>query len=109
MDSKAPRPVGKSHQNGDFSGRGEEFFRRYFLKYRFFDQEKNVVKKYKQARSSWILLLIFLAIPASGCNDNLKIRGTITLEDGTPVPNGTVFFQGETNQSYGNIKPDGTY
>ncbi|MDR1491347.1 MAG: hypothetical protein LBT05_01300 [Planctomycetaceae bacterium] len=61
---------------------------------------------------SMILFLTFLVFPTSGlsgCGKNVKIKGKVTLEDGTPVSNGTILFQGATKQAYGNIQEDGSY
>ncbi|MDR1385773.1 MAG: carboxypeptidase-like regulatory domain-containing protein [Planctomycetaceae bacterium] len=57
----------------------------------------------------FLMFLIFLTSGLSGCGKNIKIKGKVTLEDGTPVSNGTILFQGETRQAYGNIQEDGSY
>ncbi|MDR3110369.1 MAG: carboxypeptidase-like regulatory domain-containing protein [Planctomycetaceae bacterium] len=55
------------------------------------------------------LLLTATLFVAVGCSDKCKITGSVTLEDGTPVPNGNILFQGEAKQAYGTIKSDGSY
>ena len=55
---------------------------------------------------------ILILICCSGCgNGNKKLTGKITFPDGSPVPQGFVFFDSNTAnfQARGEIMQDGTY
>jgi hypothetical protein len=55
-----------------------------------------------------------LLLGATGCSSNLyPVRGTVTFEDGTPLPAGGIIFLQEGGekaiQAQGSIRPDGRY
>jgi hypothetical protein len=58
---------------------------------------------------------VLLLVPGlAGCGNKLNpVRGTITLEDGTPLTKGLVVFEGTVGgapvSARGEVKPDGTY
>jgi hypothetical protein len=57
---------------------------------------------------------LVLVFSAAGCGSRLySVRGTVTLEDGTPLAKGMVMFEsngeGTTVMARGEIKPDGSY
>jgi hypothetical protein len=57
-------------------------------------------------------LLVLSAL--QGCGDGLSpVRGTVTLDDGTPISKGLVVFErfegGPALTARGEIRPDGTY
>jgi len=54
-------------------------------------------------------VVLLMCLFAFGCNQNVKVTGTVTYSDtGEPVMSGTVFFTGETEMGFGTIK-DGKY
>ena len=59
------------------------------------------------------LSLLALCFPLLfiGCSDNVQIRGTVTLTDGTPVTLGSVIFENEnaTFSARGDIQSDGSF
>lgn len=62
-------------------------------------------------RISFDVLLLFLLVAFIGCGGAVgpKATGKVTWEDGTPVTEGEVAFEGDKNAYYGTIKPDGSY
>src|SRR5690242_12070160 len=59
-------------------------------------------------------VVALVALAAAGCGDRLyPVRGTVTLEDGTPVTKGMIvcerFEGGDPVTAQGSIQPDGTY
>jgi hypothetical protein len=61
-----------------------------------------------------ILPLALLALGLAGCGGGLyPVRGTVTLDDGTPVTRGLVVFErvegGQPITARGEIHPDGRY
>ena len=44
-----------------------------------------------------------------GCGKNVKVRGKITFEDGSPLTKGMVIFQTGSTQSKAPIEKDGSY
>lgn len=60
-----------------------------------------------------IFCFVTLLLPClllTGCGSGLiAVSGKITLEDGTPLKTGKVFFISGINQGEGTIQPDGTY
>ena len=58
----------------------------------------------------FFLLSLTVLLVVSGCSDKLPLSGTVTFsDDGAPLTQGAVFFQSDTLQAQGGIKPDGTY
>ena len=56
-----------------------------------------------------VSILLLLCLCASGCNNNVKVSGTVTYSDtNEPVKFGTVIFNGEKEVGRGAIK-DGKY
>lgn len=54
--------------------------------------------------------LLFLLVFLSGCSENMSLTGKVTFsDDGTPLTQGTVFFENDHFVAKGNIKTDGTY
>ncbi|MCL2624670.1 MAG: hypothetical protein FWD31_13495 [Planctomycetaceae bacterium] len=62
-------------------------------------------------RFSFLLLLLLACCLFSfvGCSDKVKVKGKVTLTDGTPVGCGQVVFETSTFSASGEIKQDGTY
>lgn len=56
-------------------------------------------------------VFVFFTIIAAGCSGNQKVGGTVTYTDGTPLTQGFVYFDSETEsfQARGEIMQDGTY
>jgi len=57
---------------------------------------------------------LLLALGTSGCGNKLyPVRGTVTLEDGTPLTRGMVIFEGTPEgvkvMARGEVKADGSY
>jgi len=48
--------------------------------------------------------LLVMALIALGCNGNVKVKGTVTLEDGTPLQSGRVIFEQENFSAVGAIE-----
>lgn len=57
----------------------------------------------------YFLISFALLLFCSGCNDQQPLTGKVTFDDGSPVTVGTVVFSSDKVQSFGVIKPDGTY
>ena len=58
----------------------------------------------------FFLLSLTILLVVSGCSNKVPLGGTVTFsDDGAPLTQGAVFFQSETLQAQGGIKPDGTY
>ncbi|MDO4587341.1 MAG: hypothetical protein Q4C95_08595 [Planctomycetia bacterium] len=51
-----------------------------------------------------LLSLIALVCLATGCNGNVKVSGTVKLEDGTPIQSGRVIFEQDTFSAVGAIE-----
>ncbi|MDR1958735.1 MAG: carboxypeptidase-like regulatory domain-containing protein [Planctomycetaceae bacterium] len=57
-----------------------------------------------------LLLLLSGILFGTGCgNGNIPLGGTVTYEDGTPLPYGNVIFATDTFQASGNIDSTGKY
>ena len=56
-----------------------------------------------------VLLCLLICLVVIGCGKNKRLTGKVTFTDGTPAPNGTVFFRTDNFVSRGEIKPDGSY
>jgi hypothetical protein len=59
-------------------------------------------------------VLVLLALGPAGCGGSLyPVRGTVTLDDGTPLARGLVVFErtdgGPPVTARGEVRPDGTY
>jgi len=60
--------------------------------------------------SRLIIFVVLLAMmPLIGCSGNVSLRGTVVLDDGTPVTTGAICFTDGTNMARGTINPDGTF
>jgi hypothetical protein len=55
--------------------------------------------------SVFFLLLVVFA----GCSGNVKVGGTVTFEDGSPLECGTIAFTNGANQARSDIGKDGKY
>jgi hypothetical protein len=59
------------------------------------------------------VLVLFGALALAGCGGKSPVRGTVTLDDGTPVAKGMVVFErtdaGQPVTARGEIKPDGRF
>lgn len=67
-----------------------------------------------RGRQSWAAFLALLLL--TGCTDDgrlptYKVSGKVTLEDGTPVGPGTIFFESQDHSvtATGSIEPNGTF
>jgi len=56
-----------------------------------------------------LAFLLCLVVIFTGCSDNVKVKGKVTLTDGTPLALGEVIFERDTFSARGDIKSDGTY
>ena len=68
-------------------------------------------KKTMKNRTLCVLSVILCALILSGCGDgNYRLSGKVTFsDDGSPVPNGAIFFTDGKSRSQGGIQSDGTY
>ena len=60
------------------------------------------------------LVAVMLTLGAGGCGERLyPVRGTVTLEDGSPLTKGMVAFESREGEkpvmARGTIRPDGSY
>jgi hypothetical protein len=66
-------------------------------------------------RTGWAVVTVFVVtLAAAGCGGGkYPVRGTVALDDGTPVVKGLVVFErtegGKPITARGEIKPDGSY
>lgn len=58
---------------------------------------------------SCFLCLLFSVFFLSGCSDNVKVTGKVTLLNGNPVTRGQILFEKEGFVAWGEIQKDGTY
>jgi hypothetical protein len=61
-----------------------------------------------------VVIVLVVTLTAAGCSGGkYPVRGTVTLDDGTPVAKGLVVFErtegGKPITARGEIKPDGSY
>jgi hypothetical protein len=68
----------------------------------------------RPGRGVLVAALAFLALPLAGCGPRFyPVRGTVTLEDGTPLDQGLVVFErvegGPPVTARGNVGPDGRF
>ena len=66
------------------------------------------------AQRWWAAVAMILALSVAGCGSGMyPVRGTVTLEDGTPLPRGLVIFErvdgGPPLTARGNIQAGGRY
>jgi hypothetical protein len=59
-------------------------------------------------------LLVCLAMLATGCGPRVKdgvyrVSGTVKFTDGQPVTSGTIYFDNDKYNSFGQIQSDGSY
>ena len=58
----------------------------------------------------FFVILILSVVLFSGCANKAKVSGTVTFEDGEPVPLGQVTFRAEDGKTYhGYLSKDGKY
>ena len=61
----------------------------------------------KNFHITFTLLLVFII---AGCSNHVQMTGKVTFsDDGSPLTEGTVFFESETFMARGAIFPDGTF
>ncbi|MDR3196376.1 MAG: hypothetical protein LBU34_00785 [Planctomycetaceae bacterium] len=60
-------------------------------------------------KNVFIVSILWLMFCLTGCSDKIKISGTVTFSDGTPITKGNVVFDNGTESYFGTIKSDGTY
>jgi len=53
--------------------------------------------------------LLLLTLLLSGCSGNVKVRGTVQFDDGTPLDGGTIIFTDGKAEYLGRIGTDGRY
>ena len=59
---------------------------------------------------STILIALLMICWIEGCGKNVSLKGKVTFsDDQSPLPAGTVFFEADSTQHFGDIQPDGTY
>jgi len=63
---------------------------------------------FKQCRYLPVLILCFPFLFV-GCSDHVRVKGKVTLTDGTPVGLGHVVFEKNDFSASGEIKQDGSY
>ncbi|MCL2004743.1 MAG: carboxypeptidase-like regulatory domain-containing protein [Planctomycetaceae bacterium] len=57
-----------------------------------------------------IFPLLFALLIAAGCSGKVPLTGTVTFsDDGSPLPQGVIYFQSDTLVAQGGIQPDGTF
>ena len=56
-----------------------------------------------------LFLLLCGLFFVAGCSNNVRVKGKVTLTDGTPVAAGHIVFEQDTFSATGEIKPDGSY
>jgi hypothetical protein len=59
--------------------------------------------------NKYLILFIFLGIFFVGCSRNVKVSGTVTYMDGTPVQHGSVVFDAPGYQASGQLSENGQY
>src|SRR5262245_36248355 len=70
--------------------------------------------RFRLARRAVVAACALAALTLTGCGDRLyPVRGTVTLDDGTPVTKGMIicerFEGGPAVSAQGAIQPDGTF
>ncbi|MCL2347406.1 MAG: hypothetical protein FWC50_04015 [Planctomycetaceae bacterium] len=55
------------------------------------------------------IFLVLLFVVAVGCGPNVKVTGTVTFEDGSPLTKGEVRFETATFSSYGGLNQKGAF
>ena len=55
-----------------------------------------------------VFFVVFLGV-VTGCSNKVKVSGTVTFDDGTPLTEGSVCFRDETNTFHGKIDKNGHY
>lgn len=78
----------------------------------FFDRFYGIDNMSRVRWELWLttLVLVCLAGCGSGVKDRLyKVSGTVKFADGQPVTTGTIRFDSNTYNAYGQIQPDGTF
>ena len=70
--------------------------------------------KWRDTRNRVALGLACACLLFSGCGNRMSpVRGTVTLEDGSPLTKGLVVFEGQADgkpvMARGEIKSDGSY
>ena len=55
------------------------------------------------------LVLLFCALIAVGCGENVKVTGKVSFPDGEPLSTGQVIFENEKISGMGKLSADGSY
>ena len=67
-------------------------------------------KKMMSKKLLWLPSVLLLALSMLGCgSDMVRVSGTVTFTDGSPVTRGSVLFADGTFSASGDIQPNGSF
>ena len=60
-------------------------------------------------KNNLILLILVAVLVFTGCSNKIKIKGTVTFEDGSPLEQGQIMLESDKNRVSGKIHKDGSF